>query len=266
MLLFSSLGIQVDDVNKTAFAVHLPIGQFTTSNHSHSRYQLLYAEGGALHFFTHDQQFLLPAKHGAWIPAGLQHKVMSSSPQLHLRTLYLEQTKLSYGFPQQLTIFPVSPLAREMILYTQRWHYEHPVTQSEAAFYDALSHLVTDWCQDAIALVLPTTEHEYLLKITAFLVNNLDKNLTIAQVSQQFGMSSRTLMRLFRQQLDTTFQAYLRTARMIKALELLSLPDISITEVSLQVGYLSMSSFSQTFKSLVGKSPSVFRHDIQASR
>ena len=98
------------------------------------------------------------------------------------------------------------------------------------------------------------------------MLSNLDKSLAISQVSGEFGMSSRTLIRLFRKQMDTTFQAYLRTARVIRAIELLSIPDLSVTEVSIQVGYLSMSSFSQTFKAFVGKSPSKFRHEIQTFR
>ncbi len=259
------LHLGIEDIKKQNFAIHVPVGKFITETHQHSRHQLLYAESGVLHFFANEQQFILPTKHGAWIPAGLIHKVASSSPQLHLRTLYLGQGKKKYGFPDRLTIFPITPLAREMILYTQQWHYEHPVTKIEEAFYNALCYLIADWCRDAIALVLPTTEHEQLLNITSYILSNLDRSLTMSNVSREFGMSSRTLMRLFRHQMDTTFQAYLRTARVIKALELLSLPDASVTEVSLQVGYLSMSSFSQTFKAFVGKSPSMFRHEIRST-
>ncbi|MEL6527097.1 MAG: helix-turn-helix transcriptional regulator, partial [Chloroflexota bacterium] len=242
----------------------MPAGKFRTEKHQHTRYQLLYSEGGVLHFFTDAQRFVLPAKHGAWIPAGLVHSIESSSPHLYLRTLYLGHAHSAYRFPNRLTIFPISSLAREMILHTQNWDYEKPITQSERAFYEAISFLIADWCRGAMALVLPTTAHKQVQTITQYMLNNLDKDLTIKYVSDKFGMSSRTLMRLFRGELDTTFQGYLRIARVIKALELLTLPDISITEVSLQVGYRSMSSFSQTFKAFVGKSPSAFRYEVNS--
>jgi AraC-like DNA-binding protein len=54
-------------------------------------------------------------------------------------------------------------------------------------------------------------------------------------------------------------------ARIIAALELLSSADATITEVALHVGYQSMSSFSRTFKDYVGKSPSVFRNEMNSS-
>jgi len=259
---YSHLGIHVDEIQKAAFAIHLPIGEFVTDTHHHVRHQLLYAEGGGLHFFADEQQFILPAKHGAWIPAGLNHKVLSSSPHLYLRTLYMEQMQETVQFPQRLTIFPISPLAREMIVHTQQWHYDEAVTDAETAFYNAIGYLIADWCADDITLVLPTTEHAHLMQITQYMLANLDQNLSTSQVSYEFGLSTRTLMRLFRNQFDMTFQTYLRTARIIKALELLSMPDVSITDVSLQVGYQSMSSFSNTFKSYVGKSPSMFRQEI----
>jgi AraC-like DNA-binding protein len=240
----------------------MPVGKFTTAVHEHSRHQLLYAEGGVIHFFTRDKQFILPARHAAWIPANLIHKVESPSPHLHLRTLYIGQDDGSPEFPEQLTVFPVTPLAREMIVHTQRWPRESPVSKSEDAFYRAIFYLISDWCHDAISLVLPTTQHQLLRNITGYLIDNLESDLTLASVSREFGVSPRTMMRLFRGQLDMTFQEYLRTARVVAALELLSSPDASVTEIALRVGYQSMSSFSRTFKLYVGKSPSVYRDEI----
>ena len=259
------LQLGIENVQKQTFAIHKPVGKFTTEVHRHSRHQLLYAEGGVLHFFTRDKQFILPARHAAWIPAKLIHKVESPSPHLHLRTLYIWRDDGEQKFPEQLTIFPVTPLAREMIVYTQRWPHENPVSISEDAFYKAIFYLISDWCRDAISLVLPTTQHQMLRNITSHLINNLDNDLTTASVGREFGVSSRTMMRLFRGHLDMTFREYLRTARVITALELLSFPDPSITEIALQVGYQSMSSFSRTFKVYVGRSPSVFRNEARST-
>ena len=115
------LNLGIENVKKQTFAIHMPVGKFTTKVHQHFRHQLLYAEGGVLHFFTRDKQFILPARHAAWIPANLIHKVESPSPLLHLRTLYIWPDDGEQKFPEQLTVFPVARLAREMILYTQRW-------------------------------------------------------------------------------------------------------------------------------------------------
>jgi AraC-like DNA-binding protein len=259
------LHLGIENAVKNTFAIHRPVGIFTTEVHLHSRHQLLYAERGVLHFFTSDRQFILPARHAAWIPAYLSHKVESRSPHLHLRTIYIWRDNGEPKFPEQLTVFPVTALAREMIVYTQRWPHDRPVSKSEDAFYKAVFYMISDWCRDAISLVLPTTQHQMLTNIIAHLIDNLDNDLTIAGVSREFGVSSRTMMRLFRGQMDMTFQEYLRTARIIAALELLTSPDASITEIALEVGYQSMSSFSRAFKAYVGKSPSVYRNDVRST-
>ena len=252
-----------EDVDKPTFAIHEPVGKFTTDVHQHSRHQLLYAEGGVLHFFISDKQFILPARHAAWIPANLIHKVESPSPHLHLRTLYIWKDDGDQRLPERLIVFSVTPLAREMIVHTQRWPHESPTSESEKAFYRAIISLIPDWCRDPISLVLPTTQHQLLRGICDYVLANLDSHLTTTNVSSRYGVSPRTMMRLFRGHLEMTFQEYLQTARVIAALELLSLPDASITEIALHVGYQSMSSFSRTFKAHVGKSPSRFRNELR---
>ncbi len=260
------LNFGIENVSKKTFAIHKLVGRFTTAVHLHSRHQLLYAEGGVLHFFAGDKQFILPARHAAWIPSNLIHKVESPSPFLHLRTLYIWPDDGGVTLPEQLTVFPVTPLAREMIVYTSRWPHEKHVSDAEDAFYKAIIFLISDWCRDAISLVLPTTRHELLRNITDYLIDNLDNKLTLSIVGDEFGVSPRTLMRQFRGHLKMTFQEYLRTARVIAALELLSSADATITEVALEVGYQSLSSFSRTFKAYVGKSPSVFRNEMRSAK
>jgi AraC-like DNA-binding protein len=91
--------------------------------------------------------------------------------------------------------------------------------------------------------------------VTQYILDNIGEPLTIQAVAQIHGVSGRTLMRLFRSQLGITFGAYLRIARIVKAVELLTAPSVSIIEVAYDVGYNSPSSFSQAFRRLTGMSP-----------
>ncbi|MEM7334098.1 MAG: helix-turn-helix transcriptional regulator, partial [Chloroflexota bacterium] len=62
-------------------------------------------------------------------------------------------------------------------------------------------------------------------------------------------------LRLFKQELGMTFGSYLRVARIIRAIELLSDANTAVTDVAYSVGYRSLSSFSQTFQQLTGITP-----------
>ncbi|MCI6995217.1 MAG: AraC family transcriptional regulator [Eubacterium sp.] len=57
-----------------------------------------------------------------------------------------------------------------------------------------------------------------------------------------------------------TFYEYLNQKRVAKAEELLITTDQSVTEIAMNSGFSSISSFNRTFKSLKGCSPTVYRN------
>lgn len=54
-----------------------------------------------------------------------------------------------------------------------------------------------------------------------------------------------------------TPHAYLNTARMLAALDRLAVRSLSITEVALEVGFETPSSFSHAFTAFVGETPAI---------
>ena len=240
-------------------------GTLGTGWHQHEEDQLIYAEGGVLYVLTAESQFLLPAYHGAWIPACCDHKLISSSKQTKLWLLYFQpRTYAEEGKKEQdllhgVCIFGLSPLAREMLLYTERWSKPSLVngtTPLENSFYETIRLLVVEWGQESLSLILPITEDELLGKIVSYMMEHIEEPLHINSVAERYGLSGRTLMRLFRTHLQTTFGAYLRIARIVKAVELLTQPPhTSILDVAYAVGYRSPSSFSQAFRRLTGLTP-----------
>ena len=191
----------------------------------------------------------------AWIPAYRTHKIHSNSPNLYLRSIYFHERKKDGEILRQFHIFPLSSLAQEMIVYTQTWPSEGEMGKIERSFLETIRLLAIDWCKQTIPLVLPTTEHDPLHKVTAYIGGNLMYPLRLDSVAQRFGFSGRTLLRLFKDQLGMTFGTYLRIARIVRAIELLADPNASVAEVAYKVGYSSLSSFSRAFQQLTGGNP-----------
>jgi AraC-like DNA-binding protein len=163
-------------------------------------------------------------------------------------------------------IFGISALAREMILYTDRWSDKEEINGNGGLlaqqFYETIRLLAAEWCAEPLQLILPHTEDGILGDATQYILDNIGELLTIQAVAQIHGVSSRTLMRLFRSQLGITFGTYLRIARIVKAVEMLSTPSVSIIEVAYKVGYNSPSSFSQAFRRLIGMSPQEYLRSL----
>jgi AraC-like DNA-binding protein len=81
---------------------------------------------------------------------------------------------------------------------------------------------------------------------------------TIDSLSFRVGVSRRDFMSSFKDEFGVTFHDYYMEARMDRAAALLNEPRIRVTDVSEQVGYTQLSSFSRAFKAFHGVSPCAF--------
>lgn len=85
------------------------------------------------------------------------------------------------------------------------------------------------------------------------------EELTLEEVAASIGFSKYHFSRLFRQYTNFTFCDYVNYRRIKVAEELLILPDLSITEVALQSGFPSISTFNRLFKQQKNCTPSEYR-------
>ncbi len=250
------LNTDVDAIDRHSTSLHLELGQFKTPWHSHKvRHQLLYPVGGVLHVITDSARLLLPARHGALIPAATRHRLASSSAAMMLRTIYFERKSNDPPDFHQLQMFPVDKLGQEMIAYTSRWQRSAPETRLEYQLVDTLRLLVEEWCREKLQLSLPSTQHIRLNLIVDDIHDNIGTPLFIKDVATSHGYSVRTLIRLFDRELGMSFGQYKKIARIIRATELLSEPGRRVSEVISKVGYESQSSFTRNFRTFLGVTP-----------
>jgi AraC-like DNA-binding protein len=72
--------------------------------------------------------------------------------------------------------------------------------------------------------------------------------------------------RQFRATFGESPHRYLQRRRIERAMELLRETDRPVTEISLDVGFASLGTFSRTFRSIVGEPPSAYRARALAAR
>jgi two-component system response regulator YesN len=89
-----------------------------------------------------------------------------------------------------------------------------------------------------------------------------DGELTLKTISSQVDMSYSYFSHLFKQIMGETFSDYLNKVRVKQAKGLLEASDMRINEVAYAVGYNDPHYFSQSFKSVVGVSPSAYKNKL----
>lgn len=81
---------------------------------------------------------------------------------------------------------------------------------------------------------------------------------TLGEWARDVGASERTIARLFRSQLGTSFQQWRQQVVLARALPMLT-RGAPISEVAAASGYASDSAFTAMFKQAMGQPPSAFR-------
>ena len=97
------------------------------------------------------------------------------------------------------------------------------------------------------------------LTIIEFIDTHYADNLNLESIADSSGFSKYHFSRLFKQYTGFTFCDYLNYRRIKEAELLLVQQDCSITEVALQSGFTSISTFNRLFKQMKGCSPSEYR-------
>ena len=101
-------------------------------------------------------------------------------------------------------------------------------------------------------------------KLTKYIATHLsDINLSVEALATHFKRSRSNINEVFGKYMGTTPANYIKTCRLIKAKELLAKSELSIQQISEQVGYISSAAFIRVFKNEYGITPGRFKETIR---
>ena len=234
--------------------------QLVTGWHSHDVHELEYACRGMVEVKTEAGHYLLPPHQAAWIPAGLAHQTTLHAGAQTLAVLF--EPRLVPVAGDRVRIIAVSPLLREMMLYSARW----PISRSESgsaadAFFQTLGYVVAEALDDEKPLHLPVSNDPIVTAITEYTRAHLDR-VTVGDVTRAVGVSQRTLRRIFSTHLGMSWRSYLLRARVLRSMTLLAESDRSVLEVSIAVGFDDVGAFGRSFARHCGETPSGYKRRI----
>ena len=257
---------ELEEEDAAFYVYHILTGNIETEMHIHSSAQLIYAEGGIMHIFTDNKHWYLPARCFMWIPPNTPHYILSFSPKIDLYNFYFKLKNDDDDFYKITNIYSVSHLLREMILFTKNWNGK--IVKGEGLKYDflkALKGVLLEGNDRKLGFPVqhPFPKDEMLLKIAKYINANLEKSLSIEEIAKEFGMSTRTLSRKFKDQLGINYVRFVRALRITRSLELMTEEKYNMYEIAMLVGYNSLSSFSNIFKKVIGIAPTEYAQRLK---
>lgn len=227
--------------------------------HQHPKSQILLVEGGLAFLETTNKQFYIPARHYVWIPPDVAHHVKFNTSGITITNIYFQDEKdLEHTFYGQIGIYPVTNLIWEMIRMAEQWQGKIHLGDWRYEFLTTFKHTLPQISTHPLPIVLPTTANPRLIPLLKYLAAHLTEMLDMPAVAEKFGLSVRTLTRLFQLHLGTSFLQYIKLLRIVAAMEMLLNGDKNISEVAYAVGYSNIAAFSNSFQQSVNSRPSEF--------
>lgn len=104
-----------------------------------------------------------------------------------------------------------------------------------------------------------------LRRIADYVDAHIDRELCIAELADEVGLSCGHLDRSFRATTGKTPLEFINERRIRHAIRLLENEDMAVTAISLRCGFQSPSHFARVFRRITGRNPSTYREGSAAA-
>lgn len=231
---------------------------FNVPAHAHGSAQLIYATHGVMEVAAGRSCWIIPPQFAVWIPAQTVHRIRMRGA-VSMRTLYLRPHFTPRS--DRCKVIHVTPLLRELVVEIVRIGG----LRAKEPFHVALRDLVVTLLRKAPSVpteVALPADPRALAVATAFMTD-LEMAPSLQALCRQAGVSVRTIERAFRSEVGTSFDAWRRQVRLMKAIGLLA-AGRSVKEAAYQVGYQQPSAFVEMFRRTLGMTPRAWIGELRA--
>jgi AraC-like DNA-binding protein len=231
--------------------------------HSHPWGQLAFSVTGVVRMTAARSTYIVPPSRAVWIPPQVEH-VVSVVEDAELRTLYLHQdaehcgpeTPAAPDSPwRECRVVEVSSLLRELVMHLSVEPGALLPTERERH----LSALVLDELRRAqpVPIGVDLPQDKRLRTLCEAVLDDPTRWATLETCARSTGASPRTVARLFRSELGTTFLQWRQQVLLAKALSMAA-RKIPMSVIAAELGYASASAFTAMVRRSVGAPPSRF--------
>lgn len=245
--------------------VHQKIPAREVDQHQHSLHEFFLPLQGEITVEYSGHKIKAGPGHILYVPPNVEHKFSSSAKGSGERVIWLIDEKVWKMHIKEnfnACIISMNSLVKELIFYL----LIHPDLRGIKYF---ISVLVESLGESLLSAELNSRKMKLdhmagkvvdprIIKSIEIIESEFNTS-SLKEVSEKSGLSSRNFNRLFLQEVGIAPKDYLILCRINKAKDLIKNTRLTITDISLEVGYGSLSKFIAVFKKHEGVLPSDFR-------
>ncbi len=230
--------------------------------HSHPWAQVATSATGVIRMQAGRSTYLVPPTRALWIPPGVEH-VVTVVEDAEIRTLYVHPSARFFGAGAETPfqrwpdcrVLEVSPLLRELVAHLDTSAGAGQPDDREAC----LSALILDELRRAapvrLGIELPVDKR--LRQLCEAVLESPARWSTLEEWSREVGASPRTVARLFRSELGTSFVQWRQQVLLSHAVALAA-RKLPMASIAAELGYASASAFTAMVRRTLGAPPTRF--------
>ncbi len=117
---------------------------------------------------------------------------------------------------------------------------------------------------DGNARIIKSNNRSISERVIDYINKNFTNRITILEIANHMHLNSAYLMRSFKKETGKTIQQMITEKRIQESCRLLASSNMTLTEISLMVGFNSPSYFTATFKLYINVTPKDYRNHIKS--
>jgi AraC-like DNA-binding protein len=237
--------------------------------HNHDWAQVGFSTTGVTRLTVPGGSYIVPPLRAVWIPPGVEHAV-TVLEDADLRSLYIHQptgrcgpgvSRSEEAAWRSCRVIEVSDLMRALVLQMDARPDDtgQLLQPDELQRERRLGALVLDELRRAqpVSLGVDMPQDKRLRALCEAMLDDPTRHATLEAWAADTGASARTIARLFRQELGTSFARWRERVLLAKAVSLAS-KKRPMSHIAAELGYSSPSAFSAMVRRSVGLPPSRF--------
>ena len=237
--------------------------------HSHAWGQIALSATGVVRVSMPHGSTIVPPSRAVWIPPGVEHAV-TVIEDAELLTLYLHQARGRCGPTRSAAesahwracrVLEVSHLLHALALELDAAPDGRGAspTREALARERRIAGLLFEELQRAspVRLGVDLPQDKRLRHLCEAVIDDPSRHTTLAGWASESGASARTMTRLFRSQLGTTFLQWRQQVLLARAVPLAA-ARMPMAGIAAELGYASASAFTAMVRRSVGAPPSRF--------
>ncbi len=257
------ISVQIEGV----VLVHQNYPGLWVREHQHEHHEMFIPLSGSLAVTADQVQCRVEPGQMLWLPGDVAHTFSSAEEEEGERLILMFEQKMwkkHAGIRNESCVLPASQLVKEIFYYLM----EHRSSTAASALIGAMVTTISEQMAEAAKPhPNPTSQplDERVEAAMTLLQKNFVEEISIENLADKVGITSRTLSRLFAQQVGLSPKQVLTKCRIQEACRLLKTTPMNITDVAFECGFGSLSRFIEAFRIQVGVLPSDYRNQKNGS-